>query len=656
VGTGRRRIWTLVGAGVLLVPGLLVLGSHPSQAVEGGSLSAKTSHSWQTNGTVWDMAYGHGDIWMVGDFTSLRPPFAAPGVRERKANYFAALVASSGAPDTAVDVRHHFTGHPVGVQSLTKGAVAVSPDGSVVYVGGEFNAVDGQPRLHLAAFDAATGALLPWNPSVRGGPVRSIATAGDVVYVGGSFYKIGDTTVGHNLAAISASTGQALAWGSGVGPDIDDTVDALAVSPDGSQVVAGGYFDKVDGLKTSADLRTTYNKAVIIGGVTSSTPGALEPMPADAEAVPPGVDAAPVKGCSSDVKDIVISAGVAYLADEGSGPGCFDGTWAVNLGTGALIWVNRCLGATQTVAVVGPFLYKGSHEHTCKAAGASGDPNAFGMLPKRESRHVTSEYLTNGFIGPWNPDMNAGPNLGPRTMATDGQQLYVGGDFTKVNEIGQQGIARFTMTTDYPTPTPRAPRLSSRRTGVVVVTAFPPVDPDDPDLVMELFRNGAPKPVATRDVESLFWRQPSVRWVLHGQRPGSAERYRVRAVERYGTGSSPVSRLTRISVDCGRRMPVRAAIVSATVSRGAGHHRRLDIKVCSVTASRMRIEVQRGRQVLAHATVRHLHHGELNTRLVIANKVRQGPIKATVVFFRGSKRRVAHRVLYLPSRRRRHRG
>ena len=42
-------------------------------------------------------------------------------------------------------------------------------------------------------------------------------------------------------------------------------------------------------------------------------------------------------------------------------------------------------------------------------------------------------------------------------MATDGSQLYVGGDFTKVNGVGQQGIARFTSTTDYPTPKPAAP-------------------------------------------------------------------------------------------------------------------------------------------------------------------------------------------------------
>jgi large repetitive protein len=653
VGAGLRRVWTLLASGVLFIPGLLVLGSHSAQAVENGSLSAQTSHSWQTNATVWDMAYGPayngkpGDIWMVGDFTKLRPPFQSPGVRDQTAEYFSALIASTGAPDPAVDDTHSFTGQPPGTLPLTKGAVAVSPNGAVVYVGGDFTAVDGQPRAHLAAFDTATGALLPWNPGVRG-RVRAIATSGDVVYVGGSFSQVGATVVGRDIAAISASTGQAFVWGAGPQPSTNDTVDAIAVTSDGSQVVAGGYFDQVDGLKSSADQQTIYNKAVIIGGVTSTRPGVLEPMPADVEAVPPGVVTDPVNGCSSDVKDVVISAGYAYLANEGTGVGCFDGTWAVSLRDGSLKWVNRCLGATQAVAVVGSFLYKGSHEHNCREDNLNGDPNAFGQLLKSQSRHVSSEFLSNGFIGPWNPDMNAGPNLGPRTMATDGQQLYVGGDFTKVNGVGQQGVARFTATTDYPTPTPRAPQVSSPRTGVVVVTATPPVDPDDPDLVMELFRNGAPTPVASTAVESLFWRQPKVRWVLSGQRAGQTDRFRVRAVERYGTGASPLSTLTQVAVDCGRSEAVRAAIVAADVSRGRNHHRRVSVAVCSVNATGMRVEVRRGAQVLAHATVRHLHAGQVNTRLTIANKVPKGAIRAYVVFSRGARHKVEDRRLFLP--------
>jgi fibronectin type 3 domain-containing protein len=540
-----RRFLTLVTGMittlVVAVPAIQVLSSPPANAVELGSLSAQISSSWQANATVWKMAYGAGDIWMVGDFTSLRPPGAALGTGEQPANYFAALNASTGAPDPAVNDTHTFTGQASGTLPLSTGAVAVSPNGSTVYVGGNFTTVDGLSRNHIAAFSTATGALLPWNPGV-GGVVRAITVSPDsnTVYVGGSFGKVGKTTVGPNVAAIDATTGAALAWGP-TPPGTDNTVVALGVSADGSQVVIGGYFSQVDGLTQSADGATVYNKAAIIGGVTSSTPGALEPMPADVQAVPPGTDAAPVNGCTSDVKAIVISGGAAYIADEGTGGGCFDGTWAVNLSDGSLKWVNRCLGATQTLAVVGNFLYKGSHIHDCVSRNTNGDPDNFPQVPVNQNRHVTSEFISNGFLGPWYPDMNAGPNLGPRAMATDGTQLYVGGDFTSINHVSQQGIARFTTSNDYPTPKPATPLAVPSGTNSVNIFAQAPVDLDDPDLTLELFRDSGSTPIATANVHSLFWKQPVIGFTDSGLATGSQHSYRVQAIETNGTGSSPLS-------------------------------------------------------------------------------------------------------------------
>ena len=365
----RRTISLLAAALVSLavtVPAVQILSSSAAQAIENGSLGAAAASSWQSNATVWNMTYASGDIFMVGDFTSLRPPGDALGTGETPATYFAALKASTGALDTAVNHTHSFTGQAAGTLPLTGGVVAASPDGSVIYVGGSFTAVDGSKRNHVAAFSATTGALLAWNPNVNG-KVSAIAAAGSTVYLGGTFTKVGSgAAIGANLAAVSASTGAVVPWGSGTQPSTDGTVDALAATADDTQVVAGGYFDQVDGLTQSSDGTTPYNKAVIIGGVSSGTPGALEPMAADS-VVPVGTVANNPNGCVSNVKDVVISGGVAYLADEGTGGGCFDGTWAANLNDGSLKWVNRCLGATQTVEVVGSYLYKGSHAHDCQS-------------------------------------------------------------------------------------------------------------------------------------------------------------------------------------------------------------------------------------------------------------------------------------------------
>jgi fibronectin type 3 domain-containing protein len=541
----RRLLSLTVGIATTLavaIPAVQILSTPAANATEMGGLSAAVSSSWQTNATVWKMAYGNGDIWMVGDFTTLRPPGDALGTGEQPADYFAALKASTGAVDPAIDDTHTFAGQPAGSLPLTNGSVAVSPDGSTVYVGGSFTSVDGQPRDHVAAFSTTTGALTSWNPDA-GGPVSAIATSGDVVYLGGAFAKVGGVARADLAAVSSTGTGAVLSWGSGTQPGTDNTVDALAVTADGSQVVAGGYFDQVDGLTQSADGTTTYNKAVIIGGIGSASAGDLEPMPADTT-VPPGTDSNN-DGCVSDVKDVVISAGVAYFADEGTGGGCFDGTWAVTLSDGSLVWVNRCLGATQVVEVVGNYLYKGSHAHDCQENNTNGpvsnDPANFPQVPENQARHLLSENLSNGYLGPWYPFTNAGPNLGPRAMATDGSQLYVGGDFTLVNHVGQQGIARFTTTNDYPTPKPAAPVAVSAGPGAVNVYAQAPVDLDDVDLTMELFRDAGTTPIASTKVTSYFWQQPVVGFTDSGLALGSQHTYRVEAVETYGTGSSPMS-------------------------------------------------------------------------------------------------------------------
>jgi hypothetical protein len=388
-------------------------------------------------------------------------------------------------------------------------------------------------RNHIAAFSAATGALLPWNPNV-GGKVSAIAAAGNTVYIGGTFTKVATTTVS-DLVAVSAATGAVLPnWL----PAADAPVDAMAVTPDDTQVVIGGYFHDINGLPSNG--LTTYNKAAIIGGEASAQPGVPQPMTADS-VVPPGFTGHPVNNCISNVKDAVISNGVAYLANEGTGGGCFDGTWAVNLSDGSLKWVNRCLGATQVVEVVGNYLYKGSHAHDCRSRNVNGDPDNFPQVPVNQGRHELSENLSNGFLGPWDPFSNAGKDLGPRAMATDGTQLYLGGDFTQMNHKGQQGIARFTPTSDFVTPKPLPPTATSTLSGTVTITATAPVDLDDSDLTLQLFRDGSSIPIASTNVHSLFWRQPVVTWTDTGLVSGSSHTYKVKAIETFGSGSSTFS-------------------------------------------------------------------------------------------------------------------
>jgi hypothetical protein len=631
-------------AATIAVPALQVVSQSTASAVTTGSLGAAAASSWQANATVWKMAYANGDIWMVGDFTSLRPPGAALGTSEQPANYFAALNAASGAPDPSINASHIFS-TASGPIPLTNAIVAASPDGKTIYVGGKFTQVDGLNRSHIAAFSATDGHLLPWSPNV-GGKVSAIATFGNVVYIGGAFGKVGSTTVGAHLAALNANSGSVLKWGPGNGPSTNDLVDALAVSADGSQVIAGGYFDRVNGLAESADHHTKYQKAVILGGFAHAHSGVPEAMPANANVPlrPVGVNG---HVCNSHVKDIVVSGAAAYFADEGTGGGCFDGTWAITLPNGGLKWLNQCQGATQTIAVIGSYLYTGSHAHDCQSDNRNGDHDNFPQLKGNGSRHLLSHRISNGFLGPWYPLANAGPNLGPRAMATDGTQLYVGGDFTSINHRPQQGIVRFTRTSDARTPQPHRPAVVAGKLGQMVVTVKPPLDIDNPDLTMELFRNGGSTPVAKARVHSLFWRQPTVHLVDSHAVPGTKVSYRVRAVATFGTGASPLSPASKpLTVLCAPGSHIHAAVSKVTVKRLRHHRKAVLVDVCNAATVKVSARVVRKHHVLAHTT-KLLQRGHHRIGLRIGRHA-HGRARLTVVFRQGSAHQTTRRIIRLP--------
>src|SRR5690606_38562610 len=63
---------------------------------------------------------------------------------------------------------------------------------SAVYIGGNFNTVAGQSRPRVASFNAQTGALRDWRASVQSAQVDSLAVSpdGSRLFVGGRFEKI----------------------------------------------------------------------------------------------------------------------------------------------------------------------------------------------------------------------------------------------------------------------------------------------------------------------------------------------------------------------------------------------------------------------------------------------------------------------------------
>jgi hypothetical protein len=113
------------------------------------------------------------------------------------------LLAASGVALAATKV----SGTPDAGTVQTDGRVsAIVAMGDRVYLGGYFTHVNGVARNHLAAIDATTGQLTPWDPNANDAVLAlAISSDGTRLYAGGIFTSVGGA-VRNRLAAFSTAT------------------------------------------------------------------------------------------------------------------------------------------------------------------------------------------------------------------------------------------------------------------------------------------------------------------------------------------------------------------------------------------------------------------------------------------------------------------
>ncbi|WP_324276052.1 hypothetical protein [Blastococcus brunescens] len=213
------------------------------------TVSADALPTVQTDGVVWSMVTVGNTVYATGSFATATPPGGGAGTPRGN---LLAFDIRTGELIPGFD-------HTLNGQGRT---VVASPDGSRIYVGGDFTTVDGVARGHVAAFDVATGALLSGFAPTLNRPVYSIADTGSTVYVGGNFTVAGGQTR-TRLAAFSSATGAVTSWA----PTANNTVRGIVVDPTGTRVVLAGQFDQVNGI-------TAYSIASVdtAGGDARSQP------------------------------------------------------------------------------------------------------------------------------------------------------------------------------------------------------------------------------------------------------------------------------------------------------------------------------------------------------------------------------------------------
>jgi hypothetical protein len=121
---------------------------------------------------------------------------------------------------------------------------ALLDHGGVIYLGGDFGEMGGQPRAGLAAVDPDTGELLPWDPGTDG-VVNALEAFEDTVIVGGAFTHLAGVPR-HELGSVYAvghpQAGQATAWD----PHVQESV-VWALAVENGTVFVGGEFESVAG-------------------------------------------------------------------------------------------------------------------------------------------------------------------------------------------------------------------------------------------------------------------------------------------------------------------------------------------------------------------------------------------------------------------------
>jgi hypothetical protein len=489
----KKLVLALVTGAAVLAAALIPSGPPVQAATPGfaSAVSAIKQTSWQTNNSVNALAIAGNTVYAGGLFTRLRQPGKLSGqAPETLRSYVAAFDRTTGAPTSFAPT----VNGPVY-------AIATSPDGKWVVIGGDFTMVNGLRRSKIAMFSTATGKIVQaWDPVVAA-RVKALAIYGNSVFIGGAFGKI-DGVVRNRLGAVRLLQGDLLPWN----PSANNDVYALDVSDNGTRVFAGGPFSTING-------KDHYSLAML-----NNTTGAAFDFPA-AAAIPK-----PTATCTTRVKDIDTLGDNVFVSNGGDGSGCYDGVLAAQVSTGKLLWQNKCLGATEAIKAIGNWLYKGSHAHNC-----SSSPNGF---PDGTGTHyLLVESAINGNLGPWFPNTDANPKsttkVGPLAMAGTATDLWVGGDFLNVNGKPQVGITRFTNAPGGAAPAvPKAPTLTATSSGRVYATYTDVYDLDNLSLTYNVFRGSLN--VGSAVNVSYFWQARKTYQVMdRGLARGSTYTYHV---------------------------------------------------------------------------------------------------------------------------------
>jgi hypothetical protein len=343
-----------------------------------------------------------------GDFTAVRQTAGGSNIPR---TYIFAFNATTGVIDT-------------GFAPTLDGAVlalAPAPDGNV-FIGGNFNRVNGASSLKLAKLNVTNGQRITSFTATANSRVRDLVVRGNKLYVAGVFTTLAGTAR-ERLGAVDATTGAidpnlnlpiTVARTAGTTP----SVYAMDVSPDGSKLFAIGNFTRIGGVERWQ-----------AGMINLGTPATVANWETDRFR----------RTCSSSfdtyMRDVDFSPNGAYFVivatgafDGGAGSGSLCDTasrWETAIVGENLnpTWVDYTGGDTlSSVAVTGTVVYIGGHQRWVNNPFA-GDSAGPGAVPREG---IAALDPVNGLPFSWNPGRTRG--VGVFSLYSTPAGLWVGSD------------------------------------------------------------------------------------------------------------------------------------------------------------------------------------------------------------------------------------
>jgi len=535
----RARLTAIVGvlstvvagataASLALAPGAAA-GTGPGPIMQDGAnhATADALPTAQIDGVVWSQAIVGDTVYAGGNFGHARPAGSASGVNTVVRTDAMAYTLSTGAMTSWAPVLNG--------QVL---AVAVSPDHSRVYLGGQFSSASGATHNRIAAYSTSTGAIISTFAPALNATVYALTVTNSTVYVGGSFTSANGQTR-TRLAAFSASNGALTTWA----PTADQTVEAMVLTPDGTEVIVGGHFQLI-------------NSTAVVGLAALTATTGTNVAWAASKIIK---DAGPDSAITSLTTDGTAIYGTGYKFQGNIGN--LEGAFSASPNSGALNWVEDCHGDTYGAFSTGSVVYSVSHSHFCGNDGSfpettptrsyhhalSWTANATGTLLHNP---IVKYFDWSGTPAPsqynWYPDLTngsfTGQNQAAWSVTGNSQYIVLGGEFPSVNLTPQQGLVRFAVPSIAPNKSsPRLtsatfiPRFDAMSTTSLRISWGANWDRDDTTLTYKLIRNDASTtPIYTTSLTAPFWLLPTMTFTDTGLTPGQTYKYKVYATDSTG--------------------------------------------------------------------------------------------------------------------------